>query len=62
MYLDPNFGSLIIQIIIGLIAGVGAYLLLIRKQLSLLLFKKNGQKHEKLDKKTDEVNNESERI
>ena len=34
MYLDPGFGSMIIQGIVALIAGCGAYLILIRKKIA----------------------------
>lgn len=33
MYLDPGFGSMIIQGLIALIAGCGAYLIIIRKKI-----------------------------
>jgi hypothetical protein len=41
MYLDPGFGSMLIQIIVAAIAAGGAYLLLFRKKL-VSLFKKDG--------------------
>jgi len=40
MYLDPNFGSMIIQLIIGVIAAAGAYLMIARQQVMAVLFKK----------------------
>jgi len=40
MYLDPNFGSMIIQLIIGVIAAAGAYLMIARQQVEAVLFKK----------------------
>lgn len=49
MYLDPNFGSMIIQLIIGLIAGAGAYLMIVRKQVASLLFKRNLKQETTLD-------------
>jgi len=44
MYLDPNFGSMIIQLIIGLIAGAGAYLMIARKKIVSFSFKKKVTK------------------
>ena len=36
MYLDPGFGSMIIQVVIAFFAAFGAYIVLIRKRLSQL--------------------------
>ena len=33
MYLDPGFGSMIIQVIIAFFAAFGAYIVLIRKKI-----------------------------
>ena len=44
MYLDPGFGSMIIQGVIALIAGCGAYLILIRKRIVAFV---RGRKAEK---------------
>lgn len=43
MYLDPNFGSMIIQLIIGVIAAAGAYLMIARQQVMALFKKKVNQ-------------------
>ena len=42
MYLDPGFGSLIIQMIVAAIAGLGAYLALAKKK-ALSIFSKNNK-------------------
>lgn len=41
MYLDPGFGSMIFQLIVALIAGLGAYLALAKKKAISLFNKKN---------------------
>lgn len=43
MYLDPGFGSMVIQVIIAFFAAIGAYLVLIRKKVASILFR-NKQK------------------
>lgn len=40
MYLDPGFGSMIIQVIIAFFAAFGAYLVLIRKKVASFIFRK----------------------
>ena len=40
MYLDPCFGSMIIQVIIAFIAAFGAYIVIIRKKISKIFFHK----------------------
>jgi hypothetical protein len=44
MYLDPGFGSMIIQGIIALIAGAGAYLIIIRKKIAALIRNRRSEK------------------
>ncbi len=43
MYLDPGFGSMIIQVIIAFFAAFGAYLVLIRKKIVSTIFKKTQE-------------------
>lgn len=40
MYLDPGFGSMIIQVIIAFIAAFGAYIVIIRKKIYSFVFRK----------------------
>jgi len=40
MYLDPGFGSMIIQVIIAFFAAFGAYIVLIRKKIVSTVFNK----------------------
>ena len=40
MYLDPGFGSMIIQVVIAFFAAFGAYIVLIRKKIASTLFSK----------------------
>lgn len=50
MYFDPGSGSMIIQVIIAGIAGVGAFLFTCKTSVVTFfkgLFKKNGQKNDK---------------
>jgi len=54
MYLDPNFGSMIIQLIIGVIAAAGAYLMIARQQVEAVLFKKKVNQN-KIAKNSCEV-------
>ena len=42
MYLDPGFGSMLIQAVIAVIAAGGAYLLMIRKRIASF-FKGRGE-------------------
>lgn len=48
MYLDPGFGSMIIQVIIAFFAAFGAYIVIIRKKIVSSIFRKkqesNGEK------------------
>lgn len=43
MYLDPGFGSMIIQVIIAFFAAFGAYLVLIRKKIVSTFIKKKQE-------------------
>ena len=42
MYLDPGFGSMLIQAVVAVIAAGGAYLLLFRKNIQNFFKKKRG--------------------
>ena len=42
MYLDPGFGSMVIQMIIAGIAAIGAYLYIIRAKIKKLFSKKKN--------------------
>ena len=53
MYLDPGFGSMLIQIIIAAIAAGGAYLILFKKSI-VGLFKKRGQAGQRAETPQDE--------
>ncbi len=53
MYLDPGFGSMIIQGIIAVIAGTGAYLILMRKRIAAFFnCRKAGGSVEKANEET----------
>ena len=58
MYLDPGFGSMIIQGVIALIAGCGAYLILIRKKIVAFVrgrkAEKNAAKEQAIEKQENE--------
>jgi len=51
MYLDPGFGSMLIQIIIALIAAGGATVFALRKKIRKL-FQKDSKKNDKLNPTT----------
>ena len=42
MYLDPGFGSMLIQIIVAAIAACGAYLLIFRNKISEMFKRRKG--------------------
>ena len=44
MYLDPGFGSMLIQVIVAVIAAGGAYLLIFRKSIVSFFQKLRGKK------------------
>jgi hypothetical protein len=50
MYLDPGFGSMVIQAVVAVLAGVGAYLVVIRKKIAALLYsrKKTGTEYDRV--------------
>lgn len=58
MYLDPGFGSMLIQGVIALIAGCGAYLILIRKKIVAFVrgrkAAKNAAKEPEIEKQENE--------
>lgn len=59
MYIDPNFGSMIIQLIVALIAGCGAYIIMARKKLSMIVSSKKQSKEELAQNPDEEVKNEN---
>ncbi len=44
MYLDPGFGSMLVQIIIAAIAACGAYFLMYKKRIAGFFSRKGGAK------------------
>ena len=46
MYLDPGFGSMLIQFVVAGIAVVGAYLFIIRSKIKMLFSRKKGASEE----------------
>ena len=52
MYLDPGFGSMVVQIIIAGAAVVGTYLFIVRDKLKSLLFKNKSKASEPTEHKT----------
>lgn len=59
MYIDPNFGSMIIQLVVALIAGFGAYILMFRNKVSSLVFRKQRVQEETVEKNDEEVEDEN---
>lgn len=43
MYFDPGFGSMIIQVIVAALAGLGAYFYMIRSKLSAWFHRKDNK-------------------
>lgn len=54
MYLDPGFGSMLVQIIVAAIAAGGAYLLLFKKNI-VGFFKKRSGAGQDAEAKEEEV-------
>jgi hypothetical protein len=55
MYLDPGFGSMMIQALIGLIAVAGSSLYLFRQKIKVFFLnrKKNKDNHEQTNEQTE---------
>ena len=52
MYLDPNFGSLVIQVVIAFFAGIGAYAIMAKKSIMGVILrksKKNSDESQKME-------------
>lgn len=55
MYLDPGFGSMIIQVVIGIIAATGVALYTLRQKISKFFRRSPKEKEqEKLENNKDE--------
>lgn len=44
MYLDPGFGSMLIQVVVALIAACGAYFIIAKDKIGLFFKKKSNKK------------------
>ena len=60
MYLDPGFGSMLIQVVVAGIAVAGAYLFIIRSKIKKLFSKKKGVAEE--PENPSEESNENETL
>ena len=54
MYLDPGFGSMIIQMVIAGIAVAGAYFFVVRTKIGAFFSRKRNSDAEHSDKEDDE--------
>jgi len=59
MYLDPGFGSMIIQVLIALLASFGAYIIIIRKKIISFFSKKNKTSPAELNSMEIETENKN---
>ncbi len=53
MYLDPGFGSMLIQVIVAVIAAAGAYLLIFKKSIAGFFQRLRGGKQSAESKNGD---------
>jgi hypothetical protein len=53
MYLDPGFGSMLIQVIVAVIAAAGAYILIFKKSIAGFFQKLRGGKSKAETKNED---------